>query len=83
MWKELAEATDDVELKISALCKAILSEPNDDYLGDVQLALAKTLISTNQKVIAKRELNKFKETYQRMETQRRIHSNVQRDIRHY
>ncbi|MBR4365202.1 MAG: hypothetical protein IKP43_00295 [Bacteroidaceae bacterium] len=61
----MAEATDDVELKISALCKAILSEPNDDYLGEVHLALAKTLISTNQKVIAKRELNKFKETYQR------------------
>ncbi len=65
IWKELADATDDVNLKISALCKSILSESNDDYLGEVHLSLCRTLIDTGQKQLAKRELNQFKETYQR------------------
>ena len=65
VWKELADATDDKALKLSALCKAILSEPKDEYLGDVHLALAQLLIDENKLDIAKGELNVFKNTYQR------------------
>lgn len=67
VWKELAEATDDRELKVSALCKAILSEPKDDFLGEVHLALAKLLIEDNLLDIAKGELVIVNNTYQRNE----------------
>lgn len=65
VWKELADVADEDELKISALCKAILSEPKDDFLGEVHLSLAKLL---NKKWLyeqAKCELNKYKETYEK------------------
>lgn len=64
IWKELSEATDDKALKISALCKAIISEPQDKFLGNVHLALADLLIEDNQFKEAKVELNTFKKTYQ-------------------
>ena len=64
VWKELAEATDDIELKISAYCKAIVSEPKDEFLGDIHLALAKLLIDDGFFPEAKRELQTYAETYQ-------------------
>lgn len=64
IWKELADATEDKNLKISALCKAILSEPKDEFLGDVHLSLAKLLIEEELFDVAKQELNTFKDTYQ-------------------
>ena len=64
IWKELSEATDDKALKISALCKAIISEPQDKFLGNVHLALADLLIEDNQFKEAKVELNIFEKTYQ-------------------
>ena len=63
VWKELSDATDDKTLKISALCKAIISEPQDKFLGSVHLALADLLIEDNQLEVAKGELNTFKNTY--------------------
>lgn len=66
LWKELADAIDDKKLKISALCKAILSEPKDEFLGDVRLSLAQLLIDENKFDLAKCELNTFKKTYQRL-----------------
>ena len=63
VWKELAEATSDTELKISAYCKAIISEPNDDYLGEVHLELARILIGNKMFGEAKRELLTYSETY--------------------
>ena len=65
VWKELSDATDDKTLKISALCKAIISESQDKFLGSVHLALAGLLIEENQLEAAKGELNTFKNTYQR------------------
>ena len=65
VWKELSDATDDKILKISALCKAIISEPQDKFLGSVHLALASLLIEENQLEVAKGELNTFRNTYQR------------------
>lgn len=64
VWKELSDATDDKTLKISALCKAIISEPQDKFLGSVHLALASLLIEDNQLEVAKGELNTFRNTYQ-------------------
>jgi hypothetical protein len=64
VWKELADATDDRTLKISALCKAIISEPQDKFLGSVHLALADLLIVNNQLEVSKGELNTFRNTYQ-------------------
>ena len=64
VWKELAEAADDIELKISAYCKAIVSEPKDEFLGDIHLALAKLLIDDGFFPEAKRELQTYAETYQ-------------------
>ena len=65
VWKELSDATDDKTLKISALCKAIISEPQDKFLGSVHLALASLLIEENQLEVAKGELNTFRNIYQR------------------
>lgn len=63
VWKELAEATDDIELKISAYCKAIDSEPKDKFLGDIHLALAKLMIDDGFFSEAKRELQTYYDTY--------------------
>lgn len=63
VWKELAEATDDNELKVSAYCKAIVSEPNDEFLGDIHLSLAKLMIDNGNFSEAKRELQTYAETY--------------------
>ena len=65
VWKELSDATNDKTLKISALCKAIISEPQDKFLGSVHLALADLLIEDNQLEVAKGELNTFRNIYQR------------------
>lgn len=63
VWKELAEATDDIELKISAYCMAIVSEPKDEFLGDVHLALAKLMIDEGAFPEAKRELQTYADTH--------------------
>ena len=65
IWKELAEATDDINLKISAYCKAIMSEPQDEFLGEIHLALSQLMIETGFISEAKRELQTYAETYQR------------------
>ncbi len=65
VWKELADVTDDLNLKISALCKAILSEPKDEFLGEVHLSLAKLMIDQKLYQEAKRELLTYKETYEK------------------
>ena len=63
VWKELAEAADDIELKISAYCKAIVSEPQDEFLGDIHLVLAKLMIDDGLLSEAKRELQTYADTY--------------------
>ena len=65
VWKELAEATSDVELKLSAYCKAIVSEPKDEYLGEIHLELARILIGNKMFAEARRELQTYSETYRK------------------
>lgn len=64
LWKELALATSDSALRFSALCKAILSEPNDEFLGEIHLMLAKQLIESKDYSHASRELKTYANTYQ-------------------
>ncbi len=63
VWKELAEATDDIELKVSAYCKAIISEPKDEFLGDIHLALSELMLNNGLFPEAKRELQTYSDTY--------------------
>lgn len=63
VWKELAESTDNKNLKLSALCKAITSEKEDGFLGEIHLELARLLINDEKFSEAKRELETFASTY--------------------
>ena len=63
VWKELAELTDDKSLKMSALCKALLAERNDDYLGEVHLMLAELMEESGYSYEARCELSKYTYTY--------------------
>ena len=65
VWKELAEASNDQELKISAYCKAIISEPKDEFLGETHLGLAKLMLDKHLYREAKRELQTYSTTYQK------------------
>ena len=65
LWKELSLITNDRELKYSALCKAILSEPKDEFLGEVHLLLANLLIEDEKFDRALNELNQYASTYAR------------------
>lgn len=65
LWKELSLITDNRELKYSALCKAISSEPKDEFLGEVHLLLANLLIEDKEFGRALNELNQYASTYAR------------------
>jgi tetratricopeptide (TPR) repeat protein len=59
-WHELSTlVVQDIELAISMLCKAILIEKDESYLGKIRLELAKHLISKEMLTEAKLELNKY------------------------
>lgn len=59
-WHELSIlVVQDIELAISMLCKAILIEKDESYLGKIRLELAKHLISKEMLTEAKLELNKY------------------------
>ena len=59
-WHELSTLVgQDMELAISMLCKAILIEKDESYLGKVRLELARHLISKDMLTEAKFELNKY------------------------
>ena len=65
LWKELSLITDNRELKYSALCKAISSEPKDEFLGEVHLLLANLLIEDKEFGRALNEFNQNASTYAR------------------
>ena len=59
-WHELSTlVVQDIELAIAMLCKAILIEKDESYLGKIRLELAKHLISKEMLTEAKLELNKY------------------------
>lgn len=65
VWFELAQITDDIELKKSALCKALLSERKEEFVGEVHLDLAALFIAEEAYREASCELNICAATYKR------------------
>lgn len=65
VWHELSQIVDNEELKLSALCKAILSQPKDEFLGEIHLELAALLIRAKAYPEALCELNTYAATYSR------------------
>lgn len=63
VWKELATIADDIQLKVSAFCKALIVEKNENFLGEIHLHLAKLLISSQLYANAKGELDNYYKTY--------------------
>jgi hypothetical protein len=61
VWSEFSECvTNDNNLKIGMLSKALSLEKNEDFLGDIHLKLAKILIDENLLENALFELNNYK-----------------------
>ena len=65
LWKELADITPDEQLKLSALCKAILLQPKDEFLGKVHFMLALLLKGQGLLSEAQAQINAYVETYRR------------------
>ena len=63
VWKELAVIAEDIPLKVSALCKALIVEKNENFLGEIHLQLAKLLIDRQLYANAKGELENYYKTY--------------------
>lgn len=64
LWYQAANLVDDAEIRIGLLCKAISSEQNEQFIGNVRLQLAKQLIANGNRANAKYELEKYKTFYQ-------------------
>lgn len=62
-WHELAQATDDRDLKRSALCKALLSDAKEEMTGEVHLALAELLVEDGKLPEAAKELLTYYNIY--------------------
>ena len=65
LWKELADITPDEQLKLSALCKAILLQPKDEFLGKVHFRLALLLKGQSLLSEAQAQINAYVDTYRR------------------
>lgn len=65
LWKELAVITDDLDLKISCLCKALIAEPKEEFVGEVHLLMAEACIERGDYAKAACELMIYKDTYER------------------
>ena len=63
VWKELAVIADDIQLKVSALCKALIIEKNENFLGEIHLQLAELLIDSHLYANARGELETYYNTY--------------------
>ena len=59
LWAELAACTDDNVLKTGLLLKAKSLERNEDFLGDIHLALADALLAQGDTTYASRELDTY------------------------
>ena len=65
LWKELAQMTDDPDLRLSALCCALLTSAKDEFLGEVHLMLAEILIERGMFAEACHELSVYESVYRR------------------
>lgn len=63
LWSELADILPDINQKIGCLSKAILMQRDDNFLGNIRLALATLLLDKKMFAEACSELNTFESTY--------------------
>lgn len=63
VWSEFADCVSEPDVKIGMLCKAILMERNEDFLGQIRLDLAKQLINQGKKESAALEIKLHKDHY--------------------
>lgn len=62
VWSEFSKCIqEDKDLKLSMLCKAVLLEKNEDFLGEVRLEIAEILTEKGLYENALLELNKYAE----------------------
>lgn len=61
VWKEFADLLDEseVEIKAGMLAKALQLEKNEDFLGEIRLLLAASLLQLNRSVDAAHELTLY------------------------
>ena len=63
VWSEFADCVSDTDVKIGMLCKAVLMERNEDFLGQIRLDLAEQLISIGKTAEAAYEIKLHKDHY--------------------
>ena len=63
VWSEFADCVSDTNVKIGMLCKAVLMERNEDFLGHIRLDLAEQLINQGKKEAAALEIKLHKDHY--------------------
>lgn len=63
VWSEFADCVSEPDVKIGMLCKAILMERNEDFLGQIRLNLAEQLINQGKKEAAAYEIKLHKDLY--------------------
>lgn len=66
IWSEFADCLDNINVKISLLCKAISLERNEDFIGKIRLELARLLIKLQEYENAIVELEQYKTHYTKM-----------------
>ena len=66
IWSEFADCLDNINVKISLLCKAISLEKNEDFIGKIRLELARLLIKLQEYEYAIVELQQYKTHYTKM-----------------
>ncbi len=59
LWSETADCVHDNELRLGLLLKAKSLEKNEDFLGDIHIALAQAMISEGFHIDAQRELDTY------------------------
>lgn len=63
LWSQVAELTDDIDIKLGLLCKAITLGVEDTFLGGIRLKIASILLAKGLYANARYELDQYKETY--------------------
>ena len=64
LWEQISELTDDIDIKIGCLSKALTTGDDESFLGGVRLKMARHLIAKGMTDYAKCELEKYRNLYQ-------------------
>lgn len=66
IWSELAECVEDDDLKLALMSKSLLMEKNEDYIGNIRLAMAEVLIRKGMSSEAAAELDRYRGNRERL-----------------